>query len=102
MEITLEGRAAELGGGCTICSPLTAMLTTAGSTRSAKSAKSGKDVPNGILNTIGDNIPRKPISITVKSGDQYWGNVKLDNPSNYTYSKSIMYFKENSPIGYHF
>ena len=36
----------------------------------------GKEVPNGILNSLGDNISRAPISITVNSGSSNFGNAK--------------------------
>ncbi len=49
----------------------------------------GNEVPNGILNSIGDNIPRTPITITAKSGDKLFGNATIENPSNAKYSSSL-------------
>ncbi len=49
----------------------------------------GKEVPNGILNSIGDNISRSPIIITVKSGDKLFGTATIDNPSNASSSLTL-------------
>lgn len=49
----------------------------------------GNQVAKGILNSIGDNIPRTPIIITVKSGGKLFGTTTIDNPSNANYSKAM-------------
>lgn len=45
----------------------------------------GKDVSNGILTSIGDDISRTNVEITLSSGDQNFGNFSLESPkfSNY-------------------
>ena len=49
----------------------------------------GNQVPNGILNSIGDNIPRTPITLTAKSGDKLFGSTTIENPTNAKYSSSL-------------
>ncbi len=55
----------------------------------------GNEVSNGILNSIGDNIPRSPIKITVKSGDKLFGTSTINNPSNSNYSESLKTILKN-------
>lgn len=49
----------------------------------------GREVPNGNLNTLGDNISRTPITITVKSGDKLFGSAEISKPNNANYSASL-------------
>lgn len=49
----------------------------------------GKDVPDGILNSLGDNLPRTSITITAKSGDKLFGSEEIDKPSNATTSQAL-------------
>jgi thiol-activated cytolysin len=49
----------------------------------------GKEVPNGILNSLGDDIPRAPITITVNSGSGHFGSAEIEKPTNATYSKAL-------------
>lgn len=49
----------------------------------------GNEVHNGILNSLGENIPRKPITITVESGASLIGNLTIENPSKANYSQAL-------------
>ncbi|OGU96039.1 MAG: hypothetical protein A2475_01170 [Ignavibacteria bacterium RIFOXYC2_FULL_35_21] len=49
----------------------------------------GNEVPNGILNSIGDNLSRTPLTITVQSGSGNLGNNIIEKPSNANYSKVL-------------
>ncbi len=49
----------------------------------------GNEVPNGILNSLGDNILRKPITITVESGTSFIGNRTIENPTKASYAEAL-------------
>ncbi len=49
----------------------------------------GNEVASGVLNSIGDNIARAPITITVKSGDKLFGSAEVNEPSNPAYSRAL-------------
>lgn len=61
----------------------------------AGSLAQGREVPNGNLNTLGDNVSRTPITITVKSGDKLFGSSEISKPNNANYSSSLSNILKN-------
>ena len=55
----------------------------------AGSLVQGKDLPIGILNSLGDNLDRSKITLTVKSGGSNLGSREIEKPSNSTYSAAL-------------
>jgi thiol-activated cytolysin len=56
----------------------------------------GNEVPNGILNSLGDNISRTPITLTVLSAGNLIGSTTIDNPSNASSSSGLANILKNA------
>lgn len=62
----------------------------------AGSLVQGKDLPNGVLSSLGDNIDRNKITITVNSGAGLLGSKEIVKPSNSTYSAALQDILNNN------